>query len=102
MVEVNHVDAEAHGEGVNAAAGNDQQSLSCWKVFDIRAHQTAEAGPVRVRDPQTRRQIALAGSIQGISRGTRYRHHNSWILPRGKNISVSCVRHQDSEQLDDG
>ena len=64
---------------------------------------------MRFRETHMGRQIGMAGSIEGISRGTRYRHHNSWLdttaAAAGTRNILQCAcpaGHQNTKQLNDG
>src|SRR6266550_697105 len=77
--QVDHVDGEAHAEGVDAFAGENPQSVSGRKGIGGSAHEAAQAGPVSVSDCQASGEVLAAGAVQDIAAGHRLRHHNSWF-----------------------
>src|ERR1700690_523357 len=68
-VEVDGVDCETHGEGVNAVRGIDPESAAGWEGRAVGGHESAKPRPVRARDDEIGGEIGGAGAVEGVGGG---------------------------------
>jgi len=73
-VEVDGVDGEAHGEGMNAVGGLDPKADAAGEARGIGSHEAAEARPVGAGDPEIGGEIGGAGAVEGVGFGTCRAH----------------------------
>src|SRR5439155_14077281 len=67
LIQVEHIDRETHGKGVNSPRGNNPQTLSCMKAVGFGAHQAAKAKPLVCAEEQWVGEIGLPGPIKTIA-----------------------------------
>src|SRR6202140_5674930 len=82
-VKVDGVDRETHGEGMDAVAWVNPQSLAAGEMRRTGGHEAAEAGPVGGRDQEIGREIGGAGAVKSVSLGAAGGNDISWIFLLG-------------------